>query len=112
MKRIIFLVTFCSFVLAFLFIIGCGVTTTNGTVYYTLTITVTGEAVGSVEATPSGTFVTHEASIVYPAGTLVTLEAIPDGDFDGWSYALTGFTNPATLEMDASKSVEATFSPP
>ena len=48
----------------------------------------------------------------YPDGTQVTLLARPDSryDFDGWSGALSGSSNPITLTMDASKSVTASFS--
>ncbi len=114
MKKIIILVTFCSFVLAFIFIVGCGVTTSgNGTVYHSLTVSCTD--LGSVEATPPGTFCPASTitTLEYISGTLVTLEALPDFGcgLDNWALDLTGKTNPATIEMTANHSVEAHFSP-
>ncbi|MCF6314406.1 MAG: InlB B-repeat-containing protein, partial [Verrucomicrobiales bacterium] len=48
----------------------------------------------------------------YAEGTEATLSATPDAgwQFDGWSGALTGNTNPATITMDSDKTVTATFS--
>ena len=47
----------------------------------------------------------------YSRGTLVTLTAVPAAgyDFVAWSGALSGSLNPATLTMDAAKTVGATF---
>jgi hypothetical protein len=69
---------------------------------YPVSVSTTGS--GSVSLSPSGG--------VYDAGTLVTLTAVPasGGTFLGWSGALSGLTNPATLLVDASKSVTANFS--
>ena len=43
----------------------------------------------------------------------VTLGAVPNADhiFTNWSVALSDSTNPATLVMDADKSVTASFVP-
>jgi uncharacterized repeat protein (TIGR02543 family) len=67
---------------------------------YTLSISATH---GSVTRSPNA------ASYTY--GQVVTLQAVPDAGyaFSGWSGNLTGTTNPATLVMDANKSVTANF---
>ncbi len=68
-------------------------------VYYSLTVNTTGN--GSVSPS-SGT---------YADGTVVNLTATPDAgwEFAGWSGDLTGTNNPATITMDADKTVTATF---
>ena len=72
---------------------------------YDLTVEMTGE--GSVTLDPSGT--------TYDQGTPVQLTALPDGSegtegvFTGWSGDLSGLDNPATITMDADKTVTATF---
>ena len=67
----------------------------------TLTVTTTGN--GTVTLSPAGG--------TYNYGTVVTLTATPAAGytFTGWSGGLTGSTNPATITMDASKTVVATF---
>jgi len=69
---------------------------------YTLTTITSGS--GNVTLDPPGG--------VYDVGTVVTLTAAADADwqFDGWSGDLSGATNPTTLTMDGDKSVTATFS--
>jgi PKD repeat protein len=73
---------------------------------YELTIVVTPEDGGSVEAFPPGRW--------YDPGTVVTLTAIPNAGyiFSNWSGDLSGTDNPATLTMDEPKSVTANFAPP
>jgi len=68
---------------------------------YTLTVTKVGN--GTVTLVPAGE--------TYNYGTVVTLTATPAAGytFTGWSGGLTGSTNPATITMDASKTVVATF---
>jgi uncharacterized repeat protein (TIGR02543 family) len=68
---------------------------------YDLTVNTVGQ--GSVAMDPTGG--------TYDAGTVVTLTATPDTDwqFAGWSGDLTGTTNPDTITMDANKVVTATF---
>jgi hypothetical protein len=68
---------------------------------YTLSVSTT--AGGSVTLNPPGG--------VYPSGTSVTLTAVPASGyaFTGWGGALGGTANPATLVMDANKSVTASF---
>jgi uncharacterized repeat protein (TIGR02543 family) len=68
---------------------------------YTLTANTSGA--GSVSLNPSGG--------TYDAGTVVTLTANPAAgfQFSGWSGGLSGSTNPATITMNANKSVTATF---
>ena len=68
---------------------------------FTLTTNTSGS--GSISASPSGG--------AYDDGTVVTLTATPDAgfEFSGWSGDLSGSTNPATITMDANKTVTATF---
>ncbi len=68
---------------------------------YTVSVSTTGS--GSVSLSPSGG--------VYDAGTLLTLTAVPvpGASFLGWSGALSGVTNPATLLVDGNNSVTANF---
>ena len=67
----------------------------------TLTVTVNGP--GGVTKSPD--------KATYLHGESVTLTAVPgaNASFLGWSGALTGVTNPATLVMDGDKAVTATF---
>jgi uncharacterized repeat protein (TIGR02543 family) len=76
-------------------------TVTTAPVQHTLTVNVVGS--GSVALDPPGG--------TYDAGTVVQLTATPDPGwiFTGWSGALSGTANPASLTMDANKSVTATF---
>lgn len=73
----------------------------GGTTSYTLTTNVSGS--GSVARDPN--------AASYASGTSVTLTATPAAgyQFAGWSGDLTGTTNPATIIMDANKTVTATF---
>jgi hypothetical protein len=75
--------------------------TANFTAIYTLSVSTSGK--GKVTLSPAGG--------AYPAGTVVTLTAIPGRGFTfrGWSGALSGTTNPTTLLMNGNKSVTATF---
>jgi len=68
---------------------------------HSLTITAVG---GSVTRSP--------AQAGYNRGETVTLEAVPNTgySFTNWSGDLSGVTNPATLTIDADKSVTAGFS--
>lgn len=68
---------------------------------YILTVTTTGS--GTVTLDPSGG--------IYDAGTQVQLDAAPGAseNFSSWSGDLSGSDNPATITMDADKSVQATF---
>src|SRR5262249_14883613 len=61
----------------------------------------------------SGTAVASPALSSYVAGSSVTLTAVPDAgwQFTGWSGDLGGPSNPATIVMDASKNILATFVP-
>ena len=73
---------------------------------YNLSVNKTGS--GSVAINPAS------ASGVYDKNTVVTLTATPaDGfQFDRWSDYLSGsFNNPATITMDAHKTVTAIFAP-
>jgi len=68
---------------------------------YTLTVTKVGN--GTVTLVPAGG--------TYNYGTVVTLTATPAAGwhFVGWSGSLTGVTNSATITMDASKTITATY---
>ena len=68
---------------------------------YTLTTTTTGS--GTVSASPQATS--------YESGASVTLTATPANGFTftGWSGALSGSSNPATVVMSSDKSVTAIF---
>ncbi len=68
---------------------------------YTLTVNTVGS--GNVTLNPAGG--------TYDAGTVVTLTAHADSDwqFSGWSGDLTGSGNPATINMNSNKTVTATF---
>ncbi len=67
---------------------------------YTLTITATN---GSVSKSPD--------AATYDSGTVVSLTPIPSNNyhFSGWSGAITGTANPATITMNSDKSVTAGF---
>lgn len=67
----------------------------------TLAVTANGE--GAVVLDPPGGR--------YPAGTVVTVAAVPAAGFAfaGWSGALSGASNPATITMNGSKAVSASF---
>jgi hypothetical protein len=68
---------------------------------FTLQVATSGS--GSVSLAPPGGS--------YAPGTVVTLTALPGAGFafSGWSGDLSGTTNPATLTMNADRSVTATF---
>jgi hypothetical protein len=80
---------------------GDEIVTASFTQHYTLSASGTGP--GTVTLDPPGGS--------YPAGTSVTVTAVPDLDaaFTGWSGDLAGTTNPETVVMDAAKSVTASF---
>lgn len=77
--------------------------TANFTPVPTFTLQVSTVGIGQVVLNPAGG--------VYPQGTTVTLTANPvlGTTFQGWSGALSGSTNPATIVMDGNKTVTATF---
>ena len=78
----------------------------------TVTATFTLKQYALVTATVgNGSLAVEPAGGVYEAGTVVTLTATPDPEwnFAGWSGDLSGLTNPITLTMDAPKTVTATF---
>jgi uncharacterized repeat protein (TIGR02543 family) len=72
---------------------------------YTLAINLLGG--GTVTANPA------DSLLLYDEGTVVTLTATPATgfQFSGWSGDFSGATNPATITMDTSKTVMATFTP-
>ena len=58
-----------------------------------------------------GTITPNPAGPTYPAGTVVTLTANPNAGFSfaGWSGDLVSAANPATITMNANKTVTATL---
>ncbi len=68
---------------------------------YTLTVSASN---GTVTKSPNKS--------TYTAGETVTLTAVPNSGytFTGWSGGLTGSSNPATITMNANKTVTANFS--
>jgi hypothetical protein len=69
--------------------------------FYTLTAT----------ANPGGTVTVDPPTGPYPAGTVVSVTAVPGANraFGGWSGDASGFANPLELVMDGDKSVQASF---
>jgi uncharacterized repeat protein (TIGR03803 family) len=69
---------------------------------YTLTTATAGAGRGTIQASPAGP--------TYPAGSVVTLTAMPaaDSNFSAWSGDGSGATT-RTVTMDGNKSVTATF---
>ena len=78
-------------------------------------ITVSNPAPGQyalrVEAAGQGTVTIDPAGGSYSGGTVVMLTATPDEgwEFSGWSGDLQGSASPASITMNADKSVTATF---
>jgi Divergent InlB B-repeat domain len=76
-----------------------------------LTVTVEGDAKGTVTSSPAGINCGTDCTETYASVTGVTLTAHPEGTaaFAGWSGACTGTALTCTLTMDRSRSVTATF---
>ncbi len=70
---------------------------------YTLSVTKNGTGSGSVSVSPTGT--------TFPAGTQVTLTAVPDANslFSGWSGGCSGTATTCQGTMNSNVSVTATF---
>jgi hypothetical protein len=79
--------------------------TVSGSFSLLFVLTATPSGPGSVTLDPPGG--------LYPAGTSVTVAAVPDEAtaFTGWSGDLAGTTNPESVLMDGAKSVTASFVP-
>ena len=73
------------------------------TVNHTVTLSVSSAGPGSVALDPPGG--------TYPAGSSVTVTALPEADaaFAGWSGDLAGAASPLLVLMDASKAATASF---
>jgi hypothetical protein len=76
-----------------------------------LTVTVEGDAKGTVTSSPTGIDCGTDCTETYASVTGVTLTARPEGSatFAGWSGACTGSALTCTLTIDRSRSVTATF---
>ncbi len=76
---------------------------------YDLTVSASGSGSVNVELAGSNAL----SGGTYNSGAEIMLTAIPESgfEFSGWSGDLTGLSNPATVTMDANKSVTATFTP-
>ena len=76
-----------------------------------LTVTLEGDADGTVTSSPPGIDCGDDCTETYESGTGVTLTADPKGnaEFAGWSGACTGTDETCTLTMNGPKSVIATF---
>ncbi|WP_200506414.1 InlB B-repeat-containing protein [Adhaeribacter terrigena] len=80
----------------------------------TISFTVINQAQVSLNVTVngSGTVNKNPNQTSYATGATVTLTAVPDPgyQFDGWTGAATGTTNPLTVTMNTSKNITANFS--
>ena len=63
------------------------------------------------KSSPNGTVTMDPAWPTYPAGTVVTVTAVPNAGYvlNNWSGDLSGSANPTTLTMTADQSVTANF---
>ena len=76
----------------------------------TLSVSKSGNGSGTVTSSPAGISCGSTCSHAYPAGTTVTLTAVPaaGSNFAGWSGACTGIAA-CTVTMSLARSVVATF---
>jgi hypothetical protein len=80
---------------------------------YALTVTRSGNGVGTVGSSPAGIACGATCTATYDGGTYVALDAAPGvgSSFSGWSGACSG-TGTCLVRMDAAKAVTAQFSAP
>ncbi len=98
----------------------CNFTVTNGVTpvraafqqkTFTLTLNRTGS--GTVVSDPAGLYCGGKCAVSIPAGTIVTITAVPDAGatFTGWSGGVcSGTVSTCTFAMDASRNITAQFS--
>lgn len=84
---------------------------TGGTVYYTLSVSKTGNGSGVVVSNVGGINCGSNCADSFAHGTTVTLTATPDENstFEGWSGACSGTSNTCAVAMYDMKSVVAEF---
>ena len=90
-----------------------GTTVCSGTTAITGTRTSVPAYTLTITANANGTVTKNPDQASYTSGTVVTLTAQPAAGytFANWSGDLTGTTNPATVTMNANKTVTANFTP-
>lgn len=92
---------------------GTGVATIacTPTTLYALTVTKSGDGLGTVTSAPTGISCGTTCSRDYTVGTLVTLTATATGNdlFAGWSGACSGSAATCVVTMSAARAVTATF---
>jgi len=101
--------------LSTLILAGCaGVGTNSSTTpppaqTYQLTVTAPGAGQGTITSNPSGINCPSTCTETFPAGTKVTLTAMPDSGylFAGWAGACTGTS--CTVVLNSAETVSATF---
>lgn len=88
------------------------ITTTPSPATYTLAVTRDGTGSGTVTSVPAGISCGTTCSNYFTAGTQLNLTATPSTGsvFTGWSGVCSG-TGTCTVNMDANKTVSATFQP-
>jgi hypothetical protein len=79
---------------------------------HALVVTRAGSGTGSVRSSPEGVACGNDCAESYPAGSTVTLQAVPDAGsvFAGWGGDCGG-TGDCLVEMDRPRAVTASFAP-
>jgi hypothetical protein len=79
---------------------------------YPLTVAMSGSGTGTVSSAPTGINCGTTCAVGFPAGSSVTLSAVPaaNATFSGWSGDCSGMGTTCTLSMVAARSATATFS--
>ncbi len=93
---------------------ACDIGAYEKVTYYTLTVHKAGTGSGTVKSSPAGIDCGGTCTAMFPAGTVVTLTAVPMGssNFTGWSGDASGTDTTLQLTMNSNKDVTATFNLP